>query len=297
MPDSPVPGHSNEKTMSPPCESAPANGRGASTVDPNAPTASADKPSVRGKPQHPPPSGKRSELDQDSLDRLQCQSEEFEKATPQEIIHWAAEEFGDGLTMATAFGPEGMAIIHMIWEMGHAIHTFNLDTGYQFPETLAMVDRIREKYQCEIDMRRPEMTIEQFEAQFGGPIYKTDPDTCCGQRKLVVLRQTVADKSAWISAIRRDQSADRAKAAILFWDKRFELVKVNPLANWTKKDVWKFITDNDVPYNPLHDQGYSSIGCQPCTRAVIFGEDERAGRWSGTAKTECGLHTLGESDS
>jgi phosphoadenosine phosphosulfate reductase len=97
---------------------------------------------------------------------------------------------------------------------------------------------------------------------------------------------------AWASGIRRDQSPDRARAAIVGWDKRFRLVKVSPLANWTKKDVWQMITDHDIPYNPLHDQGYTSIGCHPCTRVVLFGEDERAGRWSGFAKTECGLHTL-----
>ena len=99
---------------------------------------------------------------------------------------------------------------------------------------------------------------------------------------------------AWASAIRRDQSPDRAKAPIVGWDKKFGLVKVSPLANWTKQQVWSLITKHDIPYNPLHDQGYTSIGCWPCTRAVMFGEDERAGRWSGTAKTECGLHTLEE---
>jgi phosphoadenosine phosphosulfate reductase len=96
---------------------------------------------------------------------------------------------------------------------------------------------------------------------------------------------------AWMSGIRRDQSDDRAAAPIVGWDKKFNLVKISPLANWTKQDVWKLITSDDIPYNPLHDRGYPSIGCWPCTRSVMFGEDERAGRWSGTAKTECGLHT------
>ena len=125
----------------------------------------------------------------------------------------------------------------------------------------------------------------------GGPVYKSDPTECCFQRKIVVLRRAIADKSAWISAIRRDQSPDRAR--LRWWvGIASSEVKVNPLANWTKQMVWKFITDNEVPYNPLHDQGFMSIGCQPCTRAVLFGEDERSGRWSGTSKTECGLHSL-----
>ena len=194
--------------------------------------------------------------------------------------------------MATAFGPEGMAIIHMIAELGKDVAIFNLETGYQFPETLAMVDRIKSRYGIDVELKKPGLSVEQFEARHGGPQYKTNPDFCCQQRKLVVLKQAIAGKAAWISAIRRDQSPDRARAAIIHWDNRFELVKINPLANWTKQDVWKLISDHDVPYNPLHDQGYTSIGCQPCTRSVLFGEDERAGRWSGTEKTECGLHTL-----
>ena len=137
-----------------------------------------------------------------------------------------------------------------------------------------------------------ELSVEAYEAQHGGPLYKRDPTQCCFDRKITVLRKSVEGRAAWISAIRRDQSPDRAAAPIIGRDKKFDLVKVNPLANWTKKLVWNFIMEHDVPYNPLHDQGFSSIGCAPCTRATLFGEDERAGRWSGTAKTECGLHTL-----
>jgi phosphoadenosine phosphosulfate reductase len=155
-----------------------------------------------------------------------------------------------------------------------------------------MADRIQARYGIKVALLRPELTVEQFEAQHGGPLYNTNPDKCCFERKLVVLRKAIENKTAWISAIRRDQSPDRARAAIVLWDKKFERVKVNPLANWTKQDVWKMISDHDIPYNALHDQGYTSIGCHPCTRAVMSGEDERAGRWSGTAKTECGLHTL-----
>ena len=141
-------------------------------------------------------------------------------------------------------------------------------------------------------MMKPELTVEQYEAKHGGPVYKSNPDQCCGDRKLAVLKRAIVGKQAWISAIRRDQSPDRARAPIVGWDKKFNLVKINPLANQTKSDIWNYISDNDVPYNPLHDQGYPSIGCWPCTRAVLFGGDERAGRWDGFAKTECGLHSL-----
>lgn len=228
---------------------------------------------------------------QEFLAELQRTSERLEAATPQDILRWAVEQYGQYLTMATAFGPEGMVIIHMLAEISPRIEVFNLDTGYQFAETLAMRQQILDRYGIDVQLKQPEMTVEQFEAAHGGPLYKTDPDKCCFERKLVVLRKAILGKHAWISAIRRDQSPDRAKAPIVGWDKKFQLVKINPLANCTKSDVWKMITDHAIPYNPLHDQGYTSIGCWPCTRAVMFGEDERAGRWSGTGKTECGLHS------
>ena len=228
------------------------------------------------------------------LDELAEHNQRLESATPKEIIQWAHGRFSPSLTMGTAFGPEGMTIIHMLATIAPETPVFNLDTGYQFAETLDMVRRIKARYGMDIELKRPSLSVTEYEAANGGPVYKTDPNECCFQRKIVVLRQAVAGMSAWISAIRRDQSPDRAQAPIVGWDKKFGLVKVNPLANSTKRSVWKMITDEDVPYNPLHDQGYSSVGCQPCTRAVLFGEDERAGRWSGTAKTECGLHSIGD---
>jgi phosphoadenosine phosphosulfate reductase len=216
----------------------------------------------------------------------------LETSAPQDILQWAAKHYGSRLTMATAFGPEGMVLIHMLAEVARQTPIFNLDTGYQFPETLAMVDRVRQRYGIEVALQRHELSVAEYEQLHGGPLYKSNPDRCCFDRKLRVLRDAVRGKHAWLSAIRRDQSPDRSRSPIVGWDRKFQLVKISPLANWTKQQVWDFITRHDIPYNPLHDQGYSSIGCQPCTRAILFGEDERAGRWSGSAKTECGLHTL-----
>ncbi|MBL9091252.1 MAG: phosphoadenylyl-sulfate reductase [Planctomycetaceae bacterium] len=218
-------------------------------------------------------------------------SAQLETATPQEIIQWAVEEYGRKLTMATAFGPEGMTIIHMLAGIDRTIPVFNLDTGYQFQETLDLKTRVLAKYGIDIELRGPETTVEEYEKLHGAPLYKTNPDQCCYDRKLKTLEKSAVGMYAWMSGIRRDQSPDRARAPIVGWDKKFGLVKISPLANSTKKDIWKLITDHDIPYNPLHDQGYTSIGCWPCTRAVSFGEDERAGRWSGFAKKECGLHT------
>jgi len=226
------------------------------------------------------------------LEELAKYTAELEGKTPREIIAWAVQKYFPKLTMATAFGPEGCVIMHYLGEIEPRTPVFNLDTGYQFKETLELRDRIAKRYGIEVELKQPDMTVEQYEAQHGGPLYRTHPDQCCFDRKVKVLRQAIVGMDAWMSGIRRDQSADRAAAPIVGWDKKFGLVKVSPLANWTKKDIWQAITDHDIPYNPLHDQGYTSIGCFPCTRAVLFGEDERAGRWSGTAKTECGLHSL-----
>ena len=226
------------------------------------------------------------------LSELRSVSERFETARAEQVLEWAAERFGEGLTMATAFGPEGMVILHLLAKVAPQTHVFNLETGYQFSETLELRERVAQRYGIEVELMRPELTVEQYEQLHGGPLYRTNPDQCCRDRKIRVLYRAIAGRQAWISAIRRDQSPDRARAPIVGWDRKFSLVKINPLANWTKQDIWKLITDEEIPYNPLHDQGYTSIGCWPCTRAVVFGEDERAGRWSGQAKTECGLHTL-----
>jgi phosphoadenosine phosphosulfate reductase len=225
------------------------------------------------------------------LQELKEHSQRLETASPEEIIRWAVEKYFPKLTMATAFGPEGLVIIYYLSKIEPRTHVFNLETGYQFKETLDLRDEIARRYGIEVELKSADTTVEQYEKLNGGPVYEKNPDQCCRDRKIVVLQKAARGFDAWMSGIRRDQSSDRANAPIVGWDKKFGLVKISPLANWTKKDVWKLITDENIPYNPLHDQGYTSIGCWPCTRAVLMGEDERAGRWSGFAKTECGLHT------
>jgi phosphoadenosine phosphosulfate reductase len=219
-------------------------------------------------------------------------STRMEDCSPQEILAWAADTYGDRLAMATAFGAEGCALIAMLSGISNDVYLFNLDTGYQFPETLDLRERLMDKYGVKVHLVQAEESVPAMESRFGGPIYDKDPDLCCHIRKVAPLPKAVEGYHAWISSIRRDQSPMRANAPIIGWDRKFQLAKVNPLANWSKKDVWNYILKNDVPYNPLHDQGYPSIGCWPCTRAIGAGEDERAGRWAGFAKVECGLHVV-----
>ncbi len=225
-------------------------------------------------------------------EQIAAANRELATAPPPTILRWAVQTFGKKLTMATAFGPEGCCLIHMLAAIDPETRVFNLDTGYQFQETLELRERIARRYGIEVEYIRPELTVEEYEAEHGGPLYRHRPDQCCHDRKILPLRQAVVGYEAWISAIRRDQTTDRAAADLIQWDPKFQLVKVNPLLAWTKKDVWKFIVDNEVPYNPLHDQGYPSIGCWPCTRPVGEDGDERDGRWAGTMKKECGLHVI-----
>lgn len=214
--------------------------------------------------------------------------------SPETILRWAVDAFFPRLTMATAFGAEGCVLLAMLAQIepnGREVRVFNLETGYQFRETLELRERIRERYGITVEYVRASESPEQMEARHGGPLYATSPAECCRIRKVEPLRKAVIGSRAWISAIRKDQTADRSRASVVEWDEKFGLVKVNPLLNWTREDVWLYVHVNEVPYNPLHDQGFPSIGCWPCTRPVLPGEDDRAGRWSNTARRECGLHT------
>ena len=217
---------------------------------------------------------------------------QLEGQAPEAVLKWAVATFYPRLTMATAFQPGGNCIIHMLADIEPRVRIFNLETGYQFPKTLELRERIKEIYGIEVEYVRAEATVQEYEDEHDGPLYVIRPDQCCFDRKITPLRKAVVGYDAWISAIRKDQTGERGKASIVEWDAKFGLVKINPLLNWTKQDVWKFITKNNVPYNPLHDRGYPSIGCWPCTAPVGEGEEERAGRWRGTGKKECGLHVV-----
>lgn len=220
-------------------------------------------------------------------------SQHLEDRSPEEILRWSIAEYGDGLTMATAFGAEGCVLLDMLARLDEhrVVRVFNLDTGYQFDETLDMCRRVRERYGIEVTLVRPRESVEAMERRFGGPLYAANPDLCCKLRKIEPLREALEGSKAWISAIRREQTPDRAHVPVVAWDQKFDLAKISPLARWSSRDVWAYIRINEVPYNPLHDQGYPSIGCRPCTRAVMAGENDRAGRWSTLAKLECGLHS------
>jgi len=223
-------------------------------------------------------------------DRIQQVAARLDRATPEETLRWAFDEFGDGLTIATGFGAEGVALIDMAVKLAPNPNIFFLDTAFLFSETYDLRRRIEDRYGIEIQSFQSELTPEQQETEFGPKLWSTNPDLCCRLRKLEPLKQALRDRAAWVTAIRRDQTIERSTAEVVEWDYQWRLVKVNPLVRWSKGDVWDYIKRNGVPYNSLHERGYPSIGCTHCTVAVREGEDERAGRWAGRQKTECGLH-------
>jgi phosphoadenosine phosphosulfate reductase len=208
----------------------------------------------------------------------------------EEVLAWAAEQFAPRVTLATGFGVEGCVIIDLIARHDLPIDLFTLDTGLLFPETYALWKTLERRYGVTIRAVRPVQTVEDQAVTFGAALWEREPERCCARRKVTPLTDSLAHFDAWVTAIRRDQTTARAGARAVEWDDQFDLVKINPLIRWTKEDVWSYVQRQDVPYNPLHDRGYPSIGCAPCTSPVADGEDERAGRWRGIDKTECGLH-------
>lgn len=213
-----------------------------------------------------------------------------EGTSARDLLRWAARRFGPRLAFATGFGAEGCVIIDLIARERLPVDIFTLDTGLLFPETYALWRQLETTYGITIRAVRTELDLDAQAAAHGAELWARDPDRCCELRKVRPLRAALAGYEGWITAIRRDQTAERARAQLVEHDATFGLLKVNPLAAWTHDDVWAHIYANDVPTNPLHASGYPSIGCVPCTSATLPGEDPRAGRWRGTHKTECGLH-------
>jgi phosphoadenosine phosphosulfate reductase len=229
-------------------------------------------------------------LTADDLERLETLNREFEGRSPHEVLTYALSTYFPDIVLASSFGAEDVALIDMVHRINPATAILYLDTDFLFTETYATRDALIRKYGITPIQVKSLLTPEQQAVQFGDRLWERRPDECCNQRKVEPLTRALKSYKAWITGIRRDQSPTRASAKMVEWDPKFELIKFNPLARWTAEDVWTYIKLHDVPYNPLHEQGYPSLGCTYCTRPVQPGEDPRAGRWSGFAKTECGLH-------
>ncbi|WP_282034506.1 phosphoadenylyl-sulfate reductase [Metabacillus indicus] len=207
------------------------------------------------------------------------------------VLNWAYGHYGEEIVYACSFGIEGIVLIDLISKVKPDASIVFLDTDVHFKETYETIERVKEKYpKLRITMKKPALTLAEQAEQHGDKLWETNPNQCCAIRKLQPLNETLSQSKAWISGLRREQSETRKNVQFINKDDKFQSVKVCPLIHWTWKDVWRYVHKNDLPYNPLHDQGYPSIGCFHCTQPAFSADDLRSGRWSGQGKTECGLH-------
>ena len=214
-----------------------------------------------------------------TADELALTSAGFESAPASAVIRWAVDTFGDSIVLAASF--EDIVLIDLVTKVVPAVEVVFLDTGAHFPETLSFVDDIRGRYRLNLTVTKP------------GPEAGAHPcgtEQCCQFRKVEPLRRALAGKRAWLTSLKRSDGPTRADSPIIGWDSSFGLVKVNPLASWTDRDIASYLADHGLPVHPLVPLGYRSIGCAPTTRPVSEGDDPRSGRWAGLDKSECGLH-------
>jgi phosphoadenosine phosphosulfate reductase len=224
-------------------------------------------------------------------------SSRLAEAGAEEALRWAWGRFGARAAIGTSFQGAGIVILHLARELGLGFPAFTLDTGLLFPETLELKRRLEERLGIAIESVRPELTTGEQARLHGEALWARDPDACCTLRKVLPLRGKLASLDCWITGLRREQSDSRAGIAVVELHEvegleGHRVVKLSPLANWTRERVWEHLRRHGLPWNPLHDRGYRSIGCQPCTRPAGEGGGERAGRWTGFGKTECGIHTF-----
>ena len=228
---------------------------------------------------------------------IQSLNERFADQPTEKILAWAWERFGARAAIGTSFQGAGLVMMHVAQSHGLTFPVFTLDTGLLFPETIELKQRLENFFGLRIESLEPDLTVEEQADIHGPELWKRTPDLCCTVRKVLPLRDKLTDLDCWITGLRREQSQTRSQIGILevyVFDEGSgrEIVKINPMANWTRDAVWNYIREHRIPYNPLHDRGFRSIGCWPCTRMTANGESERAGRWIGFNKVECGIHTF-----
>ncbi|GGE29385.1 phosphoadenosine phosphosulfate reductase [Pullulanibacillus camelliae] len=210
-----------------------------------------------------------------------------------DVLDWAYRTYEDDIVYSCSFGVEGIVLIDLISKVKPDARIIFLDTDLHFQETYDLIDKVKARFpELNIIIKKPELTLEEQATEYGSALWKRQPDQCCYIRKIQPLEKALKGVSAWISGLRREQSPSRRKTNFVNKDDRFQSIKVCPLIHWTWDDVWAYVEKYDLPYNPLHDQNYPSIGCIPCTSPVKDGQDSRSGRWAGMEKTECGLHTI-----
>jgi phosphoadenosine phosphosulfate reductase len=225
-----------------------------------------------------------------SMEELAAQAaEQLRGAAAEDVIVWAAETFGSRLCITSSM--TDAVIVDLVSRHAPGIDVLFLDTGYHFAETIGTRDAVSAVYPVNVINVTPPTTVAEQDAELGPKLYARNPDLCCYLRKVVPLEKSLEPYDAWITGVRREETGTRTATQVVQWDAKRQMVKVNPIVEWTAKDVDDYIADRGVLVNPLVYDGYPSIGCSTCTVRVKPGEDPRSGRWAGTAKTECGIHT------
>ena len=224
-----------------------------------------------------------------SRELAEAAAAQLDGAPAEDVVRWAVAEFGDEVCVASSM--QDAVLVHLASRVRPGIPVIFLDTGYHFAETVGTRDAVEAAYPIRLIDVTPAQTVAEQDAEHGPRLYERDPDRCCALRKVEPLRRALEPYRAWMTGVRRQDAASRNDVPVVQWDAKREMIKVNPLATWTDDDVAGYVEQHGVLVNPLVQVGYLSIGCAPCTRAVAPGEDPRAGRWAGLAKTECGLHT------
>jgi phosphoadenosine phosphosulfate reductase len=224
----------------------------------------------------------------DLEDIVDSAADALEGASALEIVRWAAATFGDRICLTSSMSDA--ALIHLVSKVKPGIDVLFVDTGYHFAETIGTRDAVEAVYPVNVINVTPTRTVAEQERDLGPRLHGRNPDLCCHLRKVEPLGRALEGYMAWFSGIRRDETTSRKNMRAVEWDRRRGMVKVNPILYWTEEELDNYIADNGVLVNPLHLDGYPSIGCAPCTRRVAPGEDPRSGRWAGLGKTECGIH-------
>ena len=226
-----------------------------------------------------------------ALERVQNNKINKYSNNPIELLKWIKNNLpNEKVVMGTGFGPPGIVLLDMLLKVSRNISVFYIDTDFLFDQTYDLKNILEERYGIEFLRFAADISTTEQAKQYGRKLWEKDADACCNLRKVVPLKHALTNYDVWITGIRRKQTQARSHAELVELEPRFEVIKINPLINWTHVEVWDYIKAHNLPYNPLHDRNYPSVGCKQCTNPVRVGDDDRSGRWQGSKKTECGLH-------
>ena len=231
------------------------------------------------------------EMNIGSIQHIESNKSDKFRKNPQALLKWIVDNLpNDKVIMGTGFGPPGIVLLDILFKITKNISVFYIDTNFLFDQTYELKDKLEERYDFKFNKFSSDMNPEMQSKEYGEKLWEKDPDACCNLRKVMPLMDALSNYDVWITGIRKKQTHVRQQSSLIEFESRFEVIKINPLINWTHDEVWDYIKEYDLPYNSLHDKNYPSIGCKPCTSSVCPGDDDRSGRWKGISKTECGLH-------